>query len=80
MDVMDTNPIPFSWMGDNSPCVFERASPEKRELTVWLSGVWLDALDVKPADIQRNGKHHFSVLVDPDHDDKFVERIVKGLV
>ena len=83
MDIMDTHPIPFSWMsseGTDYHTVFEASSPEKRELAVWLSGYWKDMVDVNPRDIRNRGSNYFSVYVDPDYDDKFISRIVKGLV
>jgi hypothetical protein len=83
MDIMDTNPIPFSWMtadGDDYHSVFDCASPEQRELAVWLDGFWLDALDVKTEHYTKHGKHPFPIFVDPDDDDKFIAKIVRGLV
>ena len=83
MDIMNTNPIPFSWMSSESAdyhTVFEASSPEKRELAVWLNGYWMDMIDVKPSDVVKHGKRYFPVFVNPDYDDKFISRIIKGLV
>jgi hypothetical protein len=83
MDIMDTNPIPFSWMGTDDAdyhTVFEASSPEQRELAVWLDGFWIDVFDVRPKHFKEHGKRNFPVFVDPDDDDKFIARLVKGLV
>jgi hypothetical protein len=83
MDIMDTNPIPFSWMttdGDDYHSVFEAAAPSNRELAVWLDGFWLDALDVRAEHYKDHGKNNFIIFVDEDDSDKFITRLVKGLV